>query len=97
MLWAILIIDKSQFLKAILVIDELSPKNFSDKCCGFFFIVFDEVFFLVSQITKAFFSIFQEKRAVHGLCRGIKQNKEKFFKLQQDFIDAMHFAIAPTP
>ena len=30
--WAIPIIDKSQFLKAISVIDKLSPINFSDKC-----------------------------------------------------------------
>ena len=29
-------IDKSQFLKAISVIDKLSPINFSDKCCGKF-------------------------------------------------------------
>ena len=28
--------DKSQFLKAISVIDKLSPINFSDKCCGKF-------------------------------------------------------------
>ena len=28
--------DKSQFLKAISIIDKLSPINFSDKCCGKF-------------------------------------------------------------
>ena len=34
--WAIPIINKSQFLKAIPIIDKLSPINFSDKCCGKF-------------------------------------------------------------
>ena len=29
-------IDKSQFLRAISVIDKLSPINFPDKCCGKF-------------------------------------------------------------
>ena len=33
-LWAIPIIDKSQFFQAIAVIDKLSPINFSDKRCG---------------------------------------------------------------
>ena len=33
---AIPIIGKSQFFKAISVIDKLSPINFSDKCCGKF-------------------------------------------------------------
>ena len=56
----------------------------------------DAVFFLVSQIMKVFFQIFQEKRAVYGLYRGIKHNKEKFLKLQQDFIDTANFAIAPA-
>ena len=40
------IIDKSQFLKAISVIDKLSPINFSDKCCEKIFDAFDEVFFV---------------------------------------------------
>ena len=40
--WAILIIDISQFLEAIAVIDELSPINFSDKCCAEFLLCFDE-------------------------------------------------------
>ena len=34
--WAITRIHKSQFLKAISVIDKLSPINFSDKRCGKF-------------------------------------------------------------
>ena len=60
------------------------------------FNVFDEVFFLKSN-HKSVFQDFSKKRAVHGLCRGIKHNKERFFKLQQDLIDAVNFAIAPTP
>ena len=59
--------------------------------------MFDEVFSLVSQITKVFFYIFQEKRAVHGLSGGIKHNEDRFCKLQQDFIDTVNFAIAPIP
>ena len=38
-----------------------------------------------------FFRTFQEKSAVHGLCRGIKQNKDSFFKLQQDLMDIVYF------
>ena len=89
--------DKSQVLKAISVIDKLSPINFSDKCCSKLLMCLTKFFFLVSQITKVFFQIFQEKRAVPELCRGIKHNKERFFKLQQDLIDTANFAIAPTP
>ena len=40
-----------------------------------------------------FFQTFQEKRAVHELCRGIEHNKERFFTLQLDFIDTVNFAI----
>ena len=39
-------IDKSQFLKAISVIDKLSPINFSDKCCGKFLMCLTKFFFL---------------------------------------------------
>ena len=39
-------IDKSQFLKAISVIDKLSPINFSDKCCGKFSMYLTKFFFL---------------------------------------------------
>ena len=61
--WAIPIIDKSQILKAISVIDKLSPINFSDKCCGKFSIVLDKVFFFffVSRIAKVFFLDFSSK------------------------------------
>ena len=47
------LIDKSQFLKAISVIDKLSPINFSDKCCGKFSTCFTN-FFFVSQTAKMF-------------------------------------------
>ena len=47
---------------------------------------------------KSVFPDFSRKEtAVHRLCRGIKQNKERFFKLQQDFMDTVYFSIAPTP
>ena len=45
--------DKSQFLKAISVIDKLSPINFSDKCCGKFSMCLTK-FFFVNQIAKMF-------------------------------------------
>ena len=48
------IIDKSQFLKAISVIDKLSPINFSDKCCEKTFDAFDEVFFCKSYCGNVF-------------------------------------------
>ena len=91
---AITIIHTSQFLKAISAIDKSSPTNFYDKSCGKFSMCLTKFFFLVSQITKVFW-ILREKRAVHGLCRGIKQRE--IFKWQQDFIYTMNFAIAPTP
>ena len=56
-------IDKSQFLKAISIIDKLSPINVA----------------VNFQCVERFFSIFQ-KKAVHGLCREIKPNKEIIFK-----------------
>ena len=47
--------DKSQFFKAISVIDKLSPINFSDKCCGKLSMCLTKFFFLASQFTKVFF------------------------------------------
>ena len=47
------IIDKSQFLEAISIIDKLSPMNFSDKRCGIFSMCLTK-FFFVSQIVKMF-------------------------------------------
>ena len=38
--------DKSQVLKAISVIDQLLPINFSDKCCGKFSVCLTKFFFL---------------------------------------------------
>ena len=38
--------DKSQFHKAISVIDKLTPINFSDKCCGKFSKCSTKFFFL---------------------------------------------------
>ena len=69
--------DKSQFLKAISVIEKLLPINFPDKCCGKFSMCLTK-FFFVRRIAKMFFLYFL-KRAVHGLCREIMQNKEIIF------------------
>ena len=38
--------DKSEFLKAILIIDKLSPINFFDKCCGKFLMCLTKFFFV---------------------------------------------------
>ena len=40
------IIDKSQFLKTISVVDKLSPINFFDKCCGKFSMCLTKFFFV---------------------------------------------------
>ena len=47
-------------------------------------------FVFITEISKMFFYMFQEKRAIHGLCRGIKQSKERLFNLQEDFMDIGH-------
>ena len=44
--------------------------------------MFDEVFFFVSQIAKMFFWIFQEKRAVDVLCRGIFNKTKRAVALE---------------
>ena len=54
--------DKSQFLKAISVIDKLSPINFSDKCCGKFSMCLTK-FFVVSRIAKIFLLNFSRKES----------------------------------
>ena len=75
---------KPQFLKAISVIDKVSPINFSDKCCGKFSMSLIKFFFCKSNCktiiridAKMFFEIFQE-RVAHILCRE-EQNKEITF------------------
>ena len=46
-------ISTSQFLQAILVIDKLSPINFSDKYCGKFLMCLTK-FYFINQIAKMF-------------------------------------------
>ena len=42
-------------------------------------------------------SMLQKSQPVPSLlCRGIKQNEEQFFTLQEEFMDTMHFAITLT-
>ena len=63
MLWAIPIIDESQFLKAILVIDNLSPINFSDKCYDKFSMCLTKVFFSCKSNHKSVFLDFSRKES----------------------------------
>ena len=52
--------DKSQFLKAISVIDKLLLINSFDKCCGKFLMCLTK-FFFVNQIAKCFSRFFKER------------------------------------
>ena len=76
MLWAIPIINKSQFLKEISVIDKLSLINFSNKCYDKFLMCLTKFFFLVSQVTKVFFYIFQEKQFTDSAV-GLNETKKE--------------------
>ena len=51
--WAIPIFNKTQFLKAISVIDKLSPIIFANKCCGKLSMCLAK--FFASHITKMLF------------------------------------------
>ena len=53
------IIDKSQFFKAISVIDKLSPINFSDECCDKFLIILTK-FFCKSHCKNVFLDFSNE-------------------------------------
>ena len=56
------VIDKSQFLEAISIIDKLSLIHFSDKCCGKFSMCLTK-FFFVNRIAKMFFQDFSKKES----------------------------------
>ena len=85
--------DEPQFLKAMSVIDKLSPINFCDKCCGEFLMRLTKFFFCKSNCKNV---VFQEKRAIHGPCRGIKQNKEGFLKISTKLYGLCIFSKART-
>ena len=51
---------KSQFFKAISVIDKLSPINFSDKCCDKFLMRLTK-FFLQVTLQKRVFRFFKKR------------------------------------
>ena len=50
-------IDKSQFFTAISVIDELSPINFFDKCCGKFPMCLTKFFICKSNCKDVFLDV----------------------------------------
>ena len=93
--WAIRIIDKSQFFKAISVIDKLLPINFSDKCYGKFSMILTQFFFCKSHCEKTVFLGFsrQESSLWTLLFMGVVLNKTKrdVLKLQQHFKNTVYF------
>ena len=68
--------DKSQFLKAISAIDELSVVNFSDKCCGKFLMSLTK-FFLYVKLQKCFSRFFKRGQFTDS---ALALNKEIFLK-----------------
>ena len=78
MLWAIPIIDKSQFLKAISVIDELSPINFFDECCGKFSMCLTKFFFLQVKSQNCFSRFFKKSEQFTDSAVGLNITKRDF-------------------
>ena len=85
------IIEKSQFLKAMSVIDKLSPINVVVN-----FLRAWRSFFYKSYRKNVFLDFSKERSSGILAVRGIKQNKERFFKLQQDFTDTVYSFQGPT-
>ena len=84
------IIDKSQFLKTISVIDKLSPIIFSYKCCGKFSMCLTKFFFCKSNC-KNVFSRFFKKRKQFTDSAVITKQRDSFLKLQQVLMDIRIF------
>ena len=78
MFWAIPIIDKSQFLKAISVIDKLSPINFSDKCCIKFSMYLTKFYFLQVKLQKCFSRFFKKREQFTDAAVGLNTTKRDF-------------------
>ena len=76
--WAIPIIDKSQFFKAISVIDKLSPINFFPKCCGKFSMCLAK-FFFVSRIQKCFSRFFKKREEFTDSAVTLNNTKREYF------------------
>ena len=75
MLRAIPIIYKSQFLKAISVIDKLSPINFSDKCCGEFSMCLTKFFSCKSNHKSVFLDFFKKREQFTDSVMGLNKTK----------------------
>ena len=77
---AIPIIDLSQFLKAISVIDKLSPINFSDNRCGKFSMCLTK-FFFASQLPKCFSRFFKKRKQFTASAMALNTTKRDFLKI----------------
>ena len=87
------IIDKSQFFIAISVIDELSPINFSDKCCGKFSMSLTK-FILQITLQKCISAFFKKREQFTDSAAVLNKIKKDVFKLQQHFRNQWIFSTA---
>ena len=76
---AMLIIDKSKFPQAILVIDKLSMINFSDKCCGKFLMCLTRFFFYKSKCKTVFIRVFKKREQFTDSALALNKTKKGFF------------------
>ena len=79
--WAIPIIDKFQFFKAISLIDKLSPINFFDKCCDKFSMVLTK-FFCESRRKNVFLDFSGNREQFMDSAVALNKTKRDVFKLQ---------------
>ena len=70
--------DKSQFLKAISVIDKLPPINFSDKCYGKFSMCLTKFFSCKSNRKSVFFRFFKKTEQFMDSAVGLNTAKIGF-------------------
>ena len=82
--------DKSQFLKAISVIDKLSPMNFSDKCCGKFSMCLTNIFLQII-LQKCFSRFFDKREQFKDFAMAFNKTKRDFSTLRQDLMDTVCF------
>ena len=65
---------KSQFFKAISVIDKLSPINFSDKCCDKFLMRLTK-FFVQVTLQKRVFRFFKKREQITDSAVALNKTK----------------------
>ena len=75
------ITDKSQFLKAISIIDKLSPINFFDKCCGKFSMCLTKFFFCKSNCRNVLSRFFKKREQFTDSAVKLNKTKRQFFKI----------------